>query len=247
MLQSNCSSISQPCSRLENYVKKTETPTHGKRVNRQGLGQPYMQVRPFRTVCRAKRPSRTPCLFRCQLCIARPRGVFGFGRLQHDVPEWLQPFTEGMWKKKQIHQAEMNNVIQNHFLHNHLFQRDPEENTIYSLIFQKTPNCDAHKRTKITRAPCRKNPEIRDDRPLHATQFGDTSAAVHKILELLWAPSVHHRSALGQGKRYSDSIRTPSHSLGVSRIDHIPLVHGHATCKRNELLTSTMRLGTGPV
>ena len=33
----------------------------------------------------------------------------------------------------------MKNVIQNHFLDNHLFQRDPEENTICSLIFQKTP------------------------------------------------------------------------------------------------------------
>ena len=98
LLQSHCSSIHQPCSRLENYVSRKRKLQRMEKGSidsvDQGLGHPYMQIRPFRAVCRAKSPSRTPCLFRRQLCI-----VFGFGRLQHDVPEWLQPFTGRMWKK----------------------------------------------------------------------------------------------------------------------------------------------------
>ena len=54
-------------------------------------------------------------------------------------PSGCNRLRKEWWKKIQIHQAEMKNVIHNHFLDNHLFQRDPEENTIYSLIFQQTP------------------------------------------------------------------------------------------------------------
>ena len=109
----------------------------------QGLGQPYIPVRPFRTVCRAKRPSRTPCLFRCQLCIGRPRAVFGFERLQHKVPEWLQPFTEGMVEE------DTNPPGRYEKCHPEPLPPQPPlptrhwGNTISSFIFQKTPNCDA--------------------------------------------------------------------------------------------------------
>ena len=55
---------------------------------------------------------------------------------QHEIPE-------GTVERILIHQAMMNIVIQNHFLHNHFFQRDPptdlEESTIHSLIFSGGP------------------------------------------------------------------------------------------------------------
>ena len=71
-------------------------------------------------------------------------------------PSGCNRLRKEWWKKIQIHQAEMNNVIQNHFLHNHLFQQDPQENAIYSLIFQKTKIVMHANAQKITRDLCRK-------------------------------------------------------------------------------------------
>ena len=108
----------------------------------------------------------------CRNCIRRPKAVFGFGdrvqthtstRLQHDIPDWLQPFMEGMTEEG----AKPSRSDQ---------QRHPEplpsqpalqarpSNRLggkHSLLshFTKDPNCDTCKRTKITRAPCSENPE----------------------------------------------------------------------------------------
>ena len=83
----------------------------------------------------------------------------------------------------------------------HISQRDPSTylagNTIDSIIFRRTPIQIFAKRTKITRNPCRRNPESREDRKPQATHFGATSTADHKVLNAENESRVHHRYAVG--------------------------------------------------
>ena len=49
-------------------------------------------------------------------------------------------------------------------LQQNLVRSELEESTIDSRVFPKTPNCFACRRTKVTRAPCRRPPDDRSDR-----------------------------------------------------------------------------------
>ena len=72
-----------------------------------------------------------------------------------------------------------------------LLRRDPartlepiwREHTIYTVIFRRTQDVIIWKRTKVTRAPCRRNLESRGDWIAQTTTFGDTVTSDHKVLD----------------------------------------------------------------
>ena len=71
-----------------------------------------------------------------------------------------------------------------HFLFPRIFKRNPLRteagNTTHSRIFRKIPIAKYAARTKVTRAPCRVNPDNRADSIEIAERFGDMRTAEHK-------------------------------------------------------------------
>ena len=63
-------------------------------------------------------------------------------------------------------------------LHQNLLQRNHEESTIYSLIFRKARIA---RRTKVTKAPRRRNPDDRTDRVKIAEKVREMITADHKV------------------------------------------------------------------
>ena len=67
------------------------------------------------------------------------------------------------------------------------------ESSIHSLIFLIGPNCEVCRRPKVTRAPCKRNPDDRADRIKIAERFGDMIAADHKVLDEEQESRLHHK------------------------------------------------------
>ena len=89
----------------------------------------------------------------------------------YDVPEWLQPFTEGL--------------VEGGTGSSDIFQQDPRTNQDGNtdlVIFRRTPLVIDANAQKITRAPCRRKPESREDRIPQAITFWDTTTADHNVL-----------------------------------------------------------------
>ena len=121
------------------------------------------------------------------------------GDREQDFPDWLQPFTEGQAKgESESSGSAGGKQFPKHLVH--ISQRDPRTNlagnTFDSVIFRRTPILIHAKRTKITRDPCRRNPESREDRIPQATKFGATRTADHKVLNAENESRVHHRYAV---------------------------------------------------
>ena len=57
------------------------------------------------------------------------------------------------------------------------------EHTIYTVIFRRTQDVIIWKRTKVTRDPCRRNLESREDWIAQTTTFGDTVTSDHTVLD----------------------------------------------------------------
>ena len=104
-----------------------------------------------------------------------------------------------------------------HFLHNSPARPSNKAGGKNNLFthFPKDPVCDVCKRTKITRAPCRRNPESREDRIPEATQYGDARAGDHKVLNEENESRLHHRHA-GGSTRFGYSVGT---KLSVQKQD----------------------------
>ena len=112
-------------------------------------------------------------------------------QVEREVPEWLQPFTEGVTRESSsstdVSPADVAVPSRQHFfilriLQHNLHQTKQEENTIYSLVFPTDPNCEVCRRTKVTRAPCTRNPDDPSDRITFAEDFGDMITTDHKVL-----------------------------------------------------------------
>ena len=63
------------------------------------------------------------------------------------------------WTETQNHVELIEEILQGHLLRSHYPPTEKEEHTIYSRIFPKDPHCEFCRRTKITRAHCRRNSE----------------------------------------------------------------------------------------
>ena len=62
--------------------------------------------------------------------------------------------------------------------------------------FPEDPNCEVCTRTKLTRAPCRRNPDDRADRIKIAERLGDMVTAHHKVLKEDQESRMHHTYAV---------------------------------------------------
>ena len=65
-----------------------------------------------------------------------------------------------------------------------------------STHFCKDPNCEVCRRPKVTRAPCKRNPDDWSDRIEIAARFGDTKTADHKVLNEEQESRMHHNHAV---------------------------------------------------
>ena len=89
----------------------------------------------------------------------------------------------------------------------HNFQRDPRTNLEGKQFIHSFSEGDISKRTKIMRAPCRRNPESRGDRTLRATKFwgcrysGSQSSQRRERIEI--TPSI-----CGIGTQFGHSLDT---------------------------------------
>ena len=88
-------------------------------------------------------------------------------------------------------------------------------NTMFILIFPKTENCEICKRTKITRAPCRRR---KGEAVPRADNFGDLITADHKVLSDNCESRNNHRlRSRGAGFSYSMDPGVPVQKQNFTR------------------------------
>ena len=124
-------------------------------------------------------------------------------RVDAELPEWLQPFTEGLTSgsssSTDVSAAEVEIPPPANSLSAHPPSKPNPNNTggKHKLFthFPKDPTCEECRPTTGTRAPCRRNPDDRAYRVKIAERLGDVITANHKVLneeEL----SLHHKCAV---------------------------------------------------
>ena len=98
-----------------------------------------------------------------------------------DLPEWLQPFTEGLTRgSSSSTDVSPDDVdipppalpLSAHPPAKPTSNRARRKHHLF-IHFPKDPNCEVCRRTKVTRAPCRKNPYNRADNITIAERFDD--------------------------------------------------------------------------
>ena len=95
-------------------------------------------------------------------------------RADAELPEWLQPLTEGLTRRSSSStDVSPADVTMQYHRQRFLFPRILGQNLlqIYGggkpnlfINFPKEPNCEVCRRTTVTRAPCKINPDCRADR-----------------------------------------------------------------------------------
>ena len=106
------------------------------------------------------------------------------------IPEWLLLVKKNWRGDLQVRQTYLQWTWPYHLqqfllprtLQENLFRTNKEESTIRWLIFPKSSNCEDCRRTKVTRAPCRRNLGDPADRSQIAQRFEDMVTADHKVL-----------------------------------------------------------------
>ena len=112
-----------------------------------------------------------------------------------EIPEWLQEFRENLVDDEIPLQGG------SHASSSHEASLEPTTkrdvriwvNTMFILIFPKDRNCEICKRTKITRAPCRRR---KGEAVPRADNFGDLITADHKVLSDNCESRNNHRYAV---------------------------------------------------
>ena len=111
-----------------------------------------------------------------------------------DIPEWLQEFRENLVDERvpehrDSHASSSHEVSLEPTLKR---REDLGEHSVYTH-FPKDRNCEICKRTKVTRAPCRR----RNGGAVHrAENFGDLITADHKVLSESCESRNNHRYAI---------------------------------------------------
>ena len=140
--------------------------------------------------------------------------------LDSEIPEWLQEFRENL-VDDEIPLQGSSHAISSHEVSLEPTTKRREDLGKYSVYthFPKDRNCEICKRTKITRAPCKKVPR--------ATNFGDLITADHKVLSDNCESRNNHRSAV--------VVQGSSHSNGSRRIGAKTKLHKkpREACKRS--------------
>ena len=114
--------------------------------------------------------------------------------LYSEIPEWLQEFREilvgdeipehGDSHASSSHEASLEPIFKR--------REDLGKHSVYTH-FPKDRNCEIRKRTKITRAPCRRR---NGEAVPRAANFGDLITADHKVLSDNCEPRNNHRYAV---------------------------------------------------
>ena len=110
----------------------------------------------------------------------------------HDLPDWLQEFTENLVVERSPEHRD------SHASSSHESSSEPQRKVVsgeHSICthFPKDRNCEIRKRTKITRARCRKRTGEAIPRP---ENFGDLTTADHKVLSEGCESRTNHRYAV---------------------------------------------------
>ena len=128
-------------------------------------------------------------------------------RKQHD-PDWLQPFKGGRVEGESGSSSAGGKIPKNTSStnSNETLQQSWTE-TLFIHSFSEGPRGALCKRTKITRAPRRRNPASREDKVPQASNFGDTTTADHTAI----GPSI-----CGSSTRFGYSMDT---ELSVQKQD----------------------------
>ena len=114
--------------------------------------------------------------------------------LDSEIPEWLQEFRKIWWMMKFHYREALTPVLLMKFLWSRL-QRDVRiwfKHIVYTH-FLEDRNCEICKRTKITRAPCRRR---KGEAAPRADNFGDLITADHKVLSDNCESRNNHRYAV---------------------------------------------------
>ena len=112
-----------------------------------------------------------------------------------EIPEWLQEFREN------LADDEISSQGGSHASSSHEVSLEPTTkrdvriwaNTMFIFISLKDQNCEICKRTKITRAPCRRR---KGEAVPRADNFGDLRTANHKVLSDNCESRNNHRYAI---------------------------------------------------
>ena len=114
--------------------------------------------------------------------------------LNSEIPEWLQEFrvnlvddeipVHGGSHASSSHEVSLESTTKR--------REDLGKHNLYTH-FPKDRNCEICKRTKITRAPCRRR---NDEAVLRAENFGDLITADHKVLSDNYESRNNHRYAV---------------------------------------------------
>ena len=118
----------------------------------------------------------------------------GSGRASSEIPEWLQEFRENLVDDEIPVHGDSHASSSHEDSLEPTFKRreDLGKHNVYAH-FPKDRNCEIFKRTKITRAPCRRR---NGEAVLRAEKFGDLVTADHKVLSDGCESRNNHRYAV---------------------------------------------------
>ena len=109
------------------------------------------------------------------------------GDQKQEILDWLQPFTEGLVEAESGSSGSAGETIPPH-----IAARPSNKSGGKHKLFTHFPKDRGCKRTNITGAPCRRNPESREDGIPRATKVWDVITADHKVLNEETESRSHH-------------------------------------------------------
>ena len=133
------------------------------------------------------------------LCDRKQTRIVGDHELREETEflEGLQPFTEGLTKGSSS-STDLSSVVEIPPAHTSSKPTLNNSGRKHNVIthFSKHPNCEVCRRTKVTRAPCRRNLDDLEDRLKIAERLGEMITADHNVLHEEQESRLHHSCAV---------------------------------------------------
>ena len=157
-------------SSLGNFAKNTGV------LRMEGQQLPTSRAYRKQILCKSQTSPRSDATAACV-----GRAPTASGDREQGIPDWLHSVTEELVEGESGSSGIAGETIPKY--------PRPHSSETLEQLWRGTPFIHSFsegphvcKRTKITRAPCRRNPESREDRIPRATTFGDVVTADHKVL-----------------------------------------------------------------
>ena len=113
------------------------------------------------------------------------------GDREQDSPDWPQPFTEDVVVGESGSSGSAGEIPKTPPLHIPVRPWGKSGWKHNFSHFPRTSNCEKWKRTKITRAPCRRNPERREDRIPHKVLNEENESRLHRRYVVVQDSATH--------------------------------------------------------